>query len=75
MDVYKRILDQCFDSQDLKFYCFIADREAADPIARFGDRWTAYQKMAEQLVIASIRTPTIVSVLADNYSTPDEIRA
>jgi len=73
MPIYKRILDLCLASGDLKFYCFVADRLQADPIARFGDRWTAYQKMAEQLVLASIRSPTIVSVLADNYSTPDEI--
>ena len=73
MPIYKKILDLCLTSTDLKFYCFVADRSLADPIVRFGDRWTAYEKMAEQLVLASIRSPTIVSVLADNYSTPDEI--
>lgn len=73
MPIYKKILDVCLSSMDLKFYCFVADRSVADPVVRFGDRWTAYEKMAEQLVLASIRSPTIVSVLADNYSTPDEI--
>jgi len=73
MKTYKKILDLCLGSTDLKFYCFVADRTQADPIVRFGDRWTAYQKMAEQLVLASISSPTVVSVLADNYSTPDEI--
>lgn len=73
MRTYKKIVDLCLGSSDLKFYCFVADRTRADPIVRFGDHWTAYEKMAEQLVLASIHGPAIVSVLADNYSTPDEI--
>lgn len=73
LPIYKKVVDLCLGSNDLSFYCFIADRTQADPVVRFGDRWTAYEKMAEQLVLASIQSPTIVSVLADNYSTPDEI--
>jgi hypothetical protein len=73
MQIKNKIFDNRITSTDLKFYCFVADRSHADPIARFGDPWTAYEKMAEQLVLASIRHPTVVSVLADNYSTPDEI--
>lgn len=73
LHIYKKLVDLCVASAGMQFYCFVADRSKADPIVRFGDRWSAYTKMAEQLLIASIKSPCIVSVIADNYSTPDEV--
>lgn len=49
-------------------------RQAADPVARFGSPWRAYQKLAEQLIVGSIKPRELLTVLADNYSTPDSVR-
>jgi hypothetical protein len=73
LDLYKELVDVSLTNTDVHFYCFIADRNVADPVARFGDRWTAYQKMAEQLVVASIPLGAVASVVADNYSTPASV--
>ena len=43
------------------------------PPERFGSPWAAYGKLAEQLVLASMHPEELISVMADNYSTPDEI--
>jgi uncharacterized protein DUF3800 len=56
-----------------QFSCFVADREGADPVARFGSPWKAYEKLAAQLLLGSIKRREIVTVLADNYSTPDSV--
>lgn len=56
-----------------EFSCFVADRKVADPVARFGTPWKAYEKLASQLLIGSIKPREIVAVLADNYSTPDDV--
>jgi len=56
-----------------EFSCFIADREAADPIQRYGTPWKAYEAMATQLLIGSIHKDELVTVLADEYSTPANV--
>jgi hypothetical protein len=38
-----------------QFSCFVADREGADPVARFGTPWKAYEKLAAQLLLGSIK--------------------
>jgi hypothetical protein len=73
LDLYKELVDVCLAIDDLAFFCFIADRTVADPIVRFGDAWTAYAKMAEQLIVASFPLGAVVTVVADNYSTPATI--
>lgn len=73
LDVYKAAIDAVAGIQEACFSCFIADRHDADPVQRFGDPWTAYEKMAEQLLMGSIKKEELVSVLADNYSTPDTV--
>ncbi len=73
LPVYKSLVDECLATDGFEFFCFVADRTVADPIERFQDAWTAYGKMAEQLVLAIIRPPELVSVVADNYSTPDTV--
>ncbi len=73
VDLYKGLVDVCLTSSYQEFFCFVADRQVADPIQRFGSSWAAYSKLAEQLILASVRPNELVSVLADNYSTPDHI--
>lgn len=73
LNQYKEYVDTAFAACDPSFFCFVADRELADPVARFGSTWDAYEKLAEQLVIASVQAPELVTVLADNYSTPDDV--
>ena len=70
LDLYKELVDVAIAASGFHFYCFVADRSVADPIARFGDSWTAYAKMSEQLVVASFPRGAVVTVCADNYSTP-----
>jgi Protein of unknown function (DUF3800) len=70
---YRQVVDSCLDLDLVEFFCFIADRAHADPIDRFGTPWAAYSKLAEQLVIAALRADELISVLADNYSTPDGV--
>ncbi|WP_029265064.1 MULTISPECIES: DUF3800 domain-containing protein [unclassified Microbacterium] len=73
LEIYKQLVDLSLAVQGFHFYCFIADRTGADPVERFGDRWTAYLKMSEQLVVASFPPGAVVSVVADNYSTPASV--
>lgn len=74
LPLYRDLVDVVLGSSGrINFFCFVADRTVADPIDRFSDAWTAYAKMAEQLVTAGLRAKEIVSVMADNYSTPDTV--
>jgi len=66
---YREALELVIGS-DARFACFVADRHANDPVTRFGNQWTAYERLAEQLLVGNIRRPELVTVLADNYSTP-----
>ncbi len=66
---YNAVVDLVAAS-DGQFSCFVVDREKNDPVARFGSPWSAYEKLAEQLLIGSIRPRELLVVLADNYSTP-----
>lgn len=70
--LYRDVLELVSRS-DARYACFVADRESADPVARFGDAWLAYEKLAAQLLIGAARPGELVSVLADNYSTPDNV--
>lgn len=70
LELYKQLVDVSLAAEGIHFYCFVADRQVSDPIARFGDGWTAYAKMSEQLVVASFPLGAVLTVCADNYSTP-----
>ncbi|UOQ60401.1 DUF3800 domain-containing protein [Leucobacter rhizosphaerae] len=74
IDLHRRFVEVAVEEGGLKFASFIADREVADPVARFGNHWDAYGKMAEQLLLGAVRFPMVYSVLADNYSSPGEVR-
>ena len=69
LSLYKRVVDILAESGET-FSCFVADRDAADPVKRFGTGWAAYEKLATQLIISATKPCEIVTVLADNYSTP-----
>lgn len=69
---YKDVVDLVAAS-DATYSCFVADRHNHDPVTRFGSPWAAYQRLAEQLIIGSIAPREILTVLADNYSTPDNV--
>jgi hypothetical protein len=72
LPLYREIID-IVAASDGEFACFVADRTVADPVLRFGSPWLAYEKLASQLLIGSIRPREVVTVLADNYSTPDGV--
>lgn len=64
------LLDLLLDG-DASFSCFVADRQLADPVVRFGDTFRAYEKLATQLLIGSIQHYELTTVIADNYSAPN----
>jgi hypothetical protein len=69
---YRSVVDLVAAS-DGYFSCFVADRDQNDPVARFGSHWLAYEKLAKQLLLGTIRPRELLVVLADNYSTPDHV--
>ena len=52
---------------------FCLGQDKADPVERFDSSWDAYSKLAEQLVVASLHSDQLMSLMADNYSTPDSV--
>lgn len=73
LPLYRELIELVAQS-DARFSCFVADRTSADPVHRFAQNpWRAYEKLATQLLIGSIQPYELVSVVADNYSTPDEV--
>lgn len=78
LDTYRRVVDLLSLSsghatEGPQFFCFVADRDQADPVVRFGTQWDAYGKLAEQLVTAVIRPDELLTLMADNYSTPNHV--
>ena len=72
MPRYLEVIDMVAGSE-AEFSCFVADRLTADPVRRFGTPYRAYEKLAAQLLIGSIRPREVVSVLADHYKTPHNV--
>jgi len=70
-ETYKKLFQLLVQSEAL-FSCFVADRHVADPVARFGNTFAAYEKLATQLLLGSIHRYELVTVVADNYSAPNE---
>lgn len=60
-------------ANDFTFSCFVVDRDQGDPVARFGGPWVAYERLATQLLLASVRPGEVITVLADEYSSPDSV--
>lgn len=60
---------------DARYSCFVADRASADPVQRFKqDAWLAYEKLATQVLIGAAKPYELLSVMADNCSTPDHVK-
>ncbi|MGH2704715.1 MAG: DUF3800 domain-containing protein [Actinomycetota bacterium] len=70
---YKKFVDVVAAQRDARFFCFVADRDIADPIQRFGTPWDAYARLAEQLIVAVMQPNELAAVLADKYSTPKHV--
>lgn len=73
LPIFREVVDVIAGYAGAQFSCFIADRQEADPISRYGSHWLAYEKMSQQLLLGTISPGEIVTVLADDYSTPDEV--
>jgi hypothetical protein len=63
-----------FMSSDATFSAFIVDKRKHDVIARFGGQFEAYDALARQLVLGSIRRKSVLWIVADEYSTPPGVR-
>ena len=55
LNTYKGFVDTVLADRDFRFFCCVAVRDPADPVARFADPWTAYLKLFERLLIGAIR--------------------
>ena len=73
LPTYVEAVDAFFRCGEATFACFVADRSKADPVARFGDHWKAYERLAAQLIVGNIAPQEYVAILADEYSTPSGI--
>ena len=74
LPLYKDLVDLIVVT-DARYYCFVADRKTADPVKRFArDAWLAYEKLATQVLIGAAKPYELLSVMADNYSTPDTVK-
>lgn len=69
--LYREVVD-LIAANDFTFSCFVVDRDQGDPVARFGP-WVAYERLATQLLLASVRPGELITVLADEYSSPDSV--
>lgn len=70
--LYAELLDTVVAS-NARFACFVSDRDIADPVKRFGGPWRAYERLSAQLVIGASRKGELISLMADNYSSPDKV--
>ena len=70
LPIYRQALGYFFNCPEAKFACYVTDKDVNDPIKRFGNQWRAYERLAAQLLVGNIKPGEIVTVLADEYSTP-----
>lgn len=70
--LYRAFLD-VVAAQRWTFTLVLADRQVADVVAIAGDRWRAYEQLATQLLTACIGDRELLTVLADEYTTPPGI--
>lgn len=71
LPTYQEAVDCFFRCSDAQFACFVADKDkGGDAVARFGDQWKAYERLAAQLIIGNVTPQEYVAILADEYSTP-----
>ncbi len=63
-----------FMSSQARFSAFVVDKQKHDVISRFGGQFEAYDALARQLVLGSIRRGSVLWIIADEYSTPPGVR-
>ncbi len=55
LPLYKGLIDLIVKT-DSRYYCFVADRNIADPVKRFArDAWLACEKLATEALIGAAR--------------------
>jgi hypothetical protein len=59
-----------FFSSPATFSVFVIDKKKHDPIARFGGLFEAYECLARQLMIGSMKRGETMFSIADEFSTP-----
>ena len=69
----RKAIDLVLGSGEAFFSCLIADRQTVNVVARYGSPWKAYEQLAVDLLVELIDEQEIVTVLADDYSTPDDV--
>ncbi len=69
-----RDLIDVFVSADASFSAFVVDKQQHDVITRFGGQFNAYDALARQLVLGSVRRGEVMWIIADEYSTPPGVR-
>lgn len=67
--LYRSFLD-VLATQSWNFKLVLADRQKADVVAITGDRWQAYEALAAQLLVECVDEQGMLTVLADEYTTP-----
>lgn len=71
--VLETIVD-VFVGSGATFSAFVASKEAYDVIGRFGGPFKAYEALARQLVHGTVRRGETMWIIADEYSSPAEVR-
>lgn len=69
----RKAIDLVLGSGEAFFSCLIADSQTINVVARYGSPWKAYEQLAADLLVELIDEEEIVTVLADDYSTPDDV--
>lgn len=71
---YKRLVDLLSEDSSWSFTLTLADRSKFDVSAACGDRYLAYERIAAQSIASCMFNESQAVVLADEYSTPDNVR-
>jgi hypothetical protein len=68
------LIDVFVSCANASFSAFVVDKQKYDVITRFGGHFEAYDALARQLVLGSIRRYETLWIIADEYSTPPGVR-
>jgi hypothetical protein len=74
LPLLRELIDVFVGCPDATFSAFVVDKQKHDVISRFGGQFAAYDALARQLVLGSIRTGCVLWIVADEYSTPPGVR-
>jgi len=73
LPVLMDLADVFFGCQEASFSTFVCDKSKYDIIGRYGGQFEAYEALARQLVLGSLRRDEHMWIIADEYSTPPKI--